>query len=172
MSGGDGTGVGIGTGGTGRLRTGNGAGLLGVLVLGAALLAAGCARIPEVPIPGLYRIDVRQGNALEDAALARLEVGMPKSRVLHILGTPAIDDVFHADRWEYLYSFAPGGEESQWRRITLHFEDNRLARIEGDVPEAGAAPSEPEAAKVVRVPPRPPEKGLVRRAIGKLKRDR
>ena len=138
----------------------------------AALLASGCTRLSEIPVPGLYRLDIRQGNALDDAALAKLEVGMSRSRVLHLLGSPAVDDVFHPDQWEYLYSFAPGGEETEWRRITLYFEENRLARIEGDLPPADAVPSEPEAAKVVRVPPRPPEKGFFRRALRKVKRDR
>ena len=137
-----------------------------------ALLATGCGKLPEVPVPGLYRVDIRQGNALDDAALARLEPGMTRSKVLHLLGTPAIDDVFHADRWEYLFSYAPGGEPSEWRIITLHFEDDRLVRIEGDLLPADAIELEPEAAKVIRVPPRPPEKGLIRRAIRKVKRDR
>ncbi len=136
-----------------------------------AVLAAGCGKLPEVPVPGLYRVDIRQGNALDDAALARLEPGMTRSKVLHLLGTPAIDDVFHADRWEYLFSYAPGGEPSEWRRIALHFEDDRLVRIEGDLLPADAIELEPEAAKVIRVPPRPPEKGLVRRALRKVKRE-
>ena len=140
-------------------------------VLAAAVLAAGCTKLAEMPVPGLYRVDIRQGNALDDAALARLEPGMTRSRVLHLLGTPAIDDVFHADRWEYLYSFAPGGELSERRLITLHFEGDRLARVEGEVPPAGAVAPAPEAARVIRVPPRPPEKGLLRRALRKVKRD-
>ena len=71
-------------------------------LLAAALLAAGCTRLSELPVPGLYRLDVRQGNALDDAALARLEVGMPRSRVLHLLGAPAIAnrdlDIRHASQ--------------------------------------------------------------------------
>ena len=140
--------------------------------LAAGLVAGGCAKLPDLPrigVPGLYRLDIRQGNALNDTALARLEVGMPRSKVLHLLGSPAIDDVFHPDRWEYLYSFAPGGEEGQWRRIVLHFEDDALARLEGDLPPPDAATTEPEAAKVVKVPPRPPEKGLFRRVIRRAK---
>ena len=149
-----------------------GAPLAAALVATAMVLAVGCTRLSEVPVPGLYRVDIRQGNALDDVALARLEPGMPRSKVLHLLGTPAIDDVFHADRWEYLYSFAPGGEVSEWRRITLHFKDDRLVRVEGDVLPADAVAPEPEAAKVIRVPPRPPEKGFFRRALRKVKRDR
>ena len=141
-------------------------------MLGAAVLAAGCTKLSEVPVPGLYRVDIRQGNALDDAALARLAPGMPRSKVLHLLGTPAIDDVFHADRWEYLYSHARGGEEGKWRRITLHFEDDRLVRVQGDVLPADAVVLEPEAAKVIRVPPRPPEKGFFRRILRNAKRDK
>ena len=137
-----------------------------------AVLTAGCTKLSEVPVPGLYRVDIRQGNALDDAALARLEPGMPRSRVLHLLGTPAIDDVFHADRWEYLYSFARGGEGAKWRRITLHFEDDRLVRVQGDVLPADGVIPEPEAAKVIRVPPRPPEKGFFRGFLRKTKRDK
>lgn len=142
-------------------------------MVAAGLLVTGCDRIPDVVpdlgVPGLYRLDVRQGNALNDPALARLEIGMPRGKVLHLLGSPAIDDVFHPDRWDYLYSFAPGGEEGEWRRIVLHFEDDRLARIGGDVPPAGAPSSEPEAAKVITVPPRAPEKGFFRRVLRRAK---
>ena len=85
--------------------------------------------------------------------------------MLYLLGTPAVTDVFHPDRWDYVYSFAPGGGESEWRRIVLHFEDGRLARIEGDLRPAGAGPPEPPPAKVVRVPPRPPPKGFLGRIL-------
>lgn len=141
----------------------------------AALLASGCERIPDIPdieIPGLYRVDIRQGNALGDAALARLEVGMPRSKVLHLLGSPAVDDVFHPDRWEYLYSFAPGGEAGEWRHIVLHFEGDTLARIEGDMPPEGTDPTEPEAARVIAVPPRPPDEGIFRRVLDRARNDR
>ena len=143
----------------------------------AGLLVTGCDRVPDVipdfdlRVPGLYRLDVRQGNALNDAALARLEIGMPRGKVLHLLGSPAVDDVFHPDRWDYLYSFAPSGEDGEWRRIVLHFEDDLLARIEGDLPPAGAPSSEPESARVVTVPPRPPEKGFFRRMLRRTKSD-
>ena len=135
----------------------------------AALLATGCARLNDIPVPGLYRVDVRQGNALEDTALARLEIGMPRNQVLHLLGSPAVDDVFHPARWDYLYSFAPEGVERERRRITLHFEDGRLVGIDGEIPPVATADSGPQSARVVLVPPRPPEKGLIRRAIRKVR---
>ena len=154
----------------GRTRSGAAA------LIAAGLVAGGCERMPDLPVPdlgvpGLYRLDVRQGNALNDTAFARLEVGMPRSRVVYLLGSPAIDDVFHPDRWEYLYSYAPGGEAGDWRRIVLHFEGDRLARMEGDLPPADAATIEPEAATVVEVPPRPAEKGIFRRVVRQVRGD-
>ena len=145
-------------------------------LLAAGLVAGGCGRMPDLPVPklgvpGLYRLDVRQGNALNDTAFARLEVGMERSKVVHLLGSPTIDDVFHPDRWEYLYSFAPDGEAGQWRHIVLHFEGERLVRVEGDVPPADAATTEPEAATVVEVPPRPAEKGFFRRIVRQVRDD-
>lgn len=146
-------------------------------MVAAGLLVTGCDRVPDIVpdldlgVPGLYRLDVRQGNALNDAALARLEIGMPRGKVLHLLGSPAVDDVFHPDRWDYLHSFAPGGEKGEWRRIVLHFENDLLARIEGDVPPAGAPLSEPESARVVTVPSRPPEKGFFRRVLRRAEND-
>ena len=156
----------------GGTRLGAAAGLVA-----AVLFASGCGRMPDLRtpglgVPGLYRLDIRQGNALNDTALARLEIGMPRSKVVHLLGSPAIDDVFHPDRWEYLYSFAPGGEVGEWRRIVLHFEGDRLVGVEGDLPPEDAATTEPEAATVVEVPPRPPDKGFFRRVIRRAKGER
>ena len=150
---------------TGRIRAG-----VAALLAAAVWTGAGCAKLPEIPVPGLYRLDVRQGNALDDEALARLETGMDRSRVLHLLGSPAISDVFHPDRWEYLYSFAPGGEQSEWRRIALHFEDDRLVRIEGNVRPA-EADSSPEPPRVVLVPPRPPPTGIFGRILRRWGKD-
>ena len=151
-------------------RGGRGAGAAALLAAALGGAAAGCAKLPEMPIPGLYRLDVRQGNALDDEALVLLETGMERSRVRRLLGTPAVSDVFHPDRWEYLYSYAPGGEQQQWRRITLHFEDDRLVRIEGDLRPADAGTPE-EPPRVVLVPPRPPPKGIIGRLLRRWDKD-
>ena len=132
-------------------------------LVAGALLAAGCTAPPRIPVPGLYRLDIRQGNALDDATLARLEPGMERSKVVYLLGTPAVDSVFHPDRWDYLFVFAPRGTAQEVRRITLFFEGDRVARIVGAVEPAAAVAPAPETAKVVRVPPREEGKGFLRR---------
>ena len=65
--------------------------------------------------------------------LNKLEPGMDKKRVKFIMGTPVIVDPFHNERWEYIYSFQEGGKVREQRHITLHFEDNKLAYISGDI---------------------------------------
>lgn len=84
-------------------------------------------------IPGVYRIDVQQGNSVTQDMINQLEPGMSKNQVAYVMGTPLLIDTFHPNRWDYLYSFQPGGEERQQRRLTLHFnEDETLSHIEGD----------------------------------------
>lgn len=84
-----------------------------------------------------HRIDIQQGNVLTQAKLAALKVGMDKRQVRFLLGSPLLRDPFHADRWDYYYSFTPGGGETQRYDLTLHFEGQRLARIEtsGTIPK-------------------------------------
>ncbi len=92
-----------------------------------------------------YRIDVRQGNFVTQEMVAQLRPGLTRDQVRFILGSPLVTDIFHADRWDYLYRFQPGRGEVSERRLTVFFVDNRLARVAGDVvahdttaPEAAA----------------------------------
>lgn len=91
-----------------------------------------------------YRIDIRQGNYITQEMVAQLKPGMTRDQVRFILGTPLVADIFHAERWDYIYSFKPGRGEMQLRRFAVFFEDNKLARVAGDV--VGAEPGEAEAA--------------------------
>ncbi len=91
-----------------------------------------------------YRIDIRQGNFITQDMVAQLKPGMTRDQVRFILGTPLVADIFHAERWDYVYSFRPGRGEAQLRRFAVFFEDNKLVRVAGDV--VGAEPGEAEAA--------------------------
>ncbi|MDT3736128.1 MAG: outer membrane protein assembly factor BamE [Denitratisoma sp.] len=91
-----------------------------------------------------YRIDIRQGNYITQDMVAQLKPGMTRDQVRFILGTPLVADIFHAERWDYIYSFKPGRGELQLRRFAVFFVDNKLARVAGDV--VGAEPGEEEAA--------------------------
>lgn len=95
-------------------------------------LLAGCAGTRFGP----HRIDVRQGNALDQENVARLKTGLNRSQVRFLLGTPLLDDPFHNDRWDYVYVFYKAGKLAEQRRISLFFEGDTLVRIEGDMPAA------------------------------------
>ena len=82
----------------------------------------------------VYKIDVPQGNYLEQKEIDKLQVGMTKEQVKYILGNPVIRDSFNDDTWYYVYEFLSGkGEEFDKRkRLTLRFEQEVLASAEGD----------------------------------------
>jgi outer membrane protein assembly factor BamE len=115
----------------------------------AAFLLAACSGSGQV-MP--YRIDVQQGNAVNQEMVDKLKPGMSKAQARFIMGTPLITDAFHADRWDYVYRFQKGGRLVEERRVTLIFEGDTLKRLEGDVVAAGnakaaSAPAAPEVAQ-------------------------
>ena len=119
--------------------------LLLPLPLLLALAACSNVQVPDVTSAITpYRIDIRQGNYITQEMVAQLKPGMTRDQVRFILGTPLVADIFHAQRWDYVYSFKPGRGEVQLRRFAVFFMDNKLARVAGDV--VGAEPGEAEAA--------------------------
>jgi outer membrane protein assembly factor BamE len=96
--------------------------------------AAGCSSVPQMTsylTP--YKIDVRQGNYVSQEMAAQLKPGQTKDQVRFILGTPLVADIFHADRWDYVYRFQSGKGEIQLRRMAVFFTDGKLLRVDGDV---------------------------------------
>ncbi len=129
------------------------------LLLLAACLSA-CSNTPDITSRlSPYRIDVRQGNYVTQEMVARLKPGMSRDQVRFALGTPLVADMFHADRWDYVYRFQPGRGEAQLRRIVVFFEDGKLVRVGGDVVaetgEAAAAAAPAPAARIIEVPAEP-----------------
>ena len=105
--------------------------LLSVLCLS---LLAGCSLVESVKKFGPYSINVRQGNALDAESVARLKPGLSRSQVRFLLGSPLVVDPFRTDRWDYVYLYYDAGTLVEQKRISLFFDGDSLARIEGDVP--------------------------------------
>jgi outer membrane protein assembly factor BamE len=97
-----------------------------------ALLLSGCGSVSSFSFPGVYRIDIPQGNIITQEMVDQLRPGLSKNQVIFILGTPLIRDTFHQNRWDYVYSFQPGGGERAQERITLFFENDALTHFTGD----------------------------------------
>lgn len=94
-----------------------------IVLLALSTLSGGCKLI--------YKQNVQQGNALEQEDLDQVELGMSKKQVSFLLGTPAIADPFHQDRWDYISSFARRGGEPVRRLVTLRFENDQLVLTDG-----------------------------------------
>ena len=92
-----------------------------ILILIAALSLAACS---------VYKIDVQQGNSIDEDKISQLKTGMNEKQVQFLMGTSMLLDPFHPQRWEYVYSFRKGGEEMKRKRITLIFKDGVLAEID------------------------------------------
>jgi outer membrane protein assembly factor BamE len=78
----------------------------------------------------VHKIDVQQGNALNEDSVNQLRVGMVSEQVRFLLGNPMITDPFHGDRWYYVYYFKPGNGPLENLRLTVYFNDGRVTRIE------------------------------------------
>jgi outer membrane protein assembly factor BamE len=103
------------------------------------LSAAACADTPRIPGLTPYRIDIQQGNFVSQEMIAQLKPGMSKEQVRFVLGTPLLADIFHRDRWDYVYwREAPNGKREQ-RKFAVFFADGKLERFDGDNEPAKAA---------------------------------
>ncbi len=103
-------------------------------------LTTGCS---SLEFPGVYRIPVMQGNIIDQKKVDQLKVGMTKRQVQFVMGTPLLTDVFHDDRWDYVYQLRRGNDLLRDKRFTLFFEYDKLVRYEGDY-EPNATAEEPD----------------------------
>lgn len=79
-----------------------------------------------------YKVDILQGNVLTQEQVQVLQVGMSRDQVRDILGTPLLVSVFHADRWDYVFTLKRLGQAPQRRHLSVWFQGNRLERFDGD----------------------------------------
>lgn len=153
--------------------------LLGVVGL------TGCQYLPSLPNPNWstdrflgvltpYRIEVVQGNVITSEQAEAVKPGMNRAQVRDLLGSPLVADVFHVDRWDYVFTIRRQGTDPQARRVVVLFAGDALKSVD----TGGALPSErefvasidtfktsrnapaleltPEQLKALPVPPKPP----------------
>jgi outer membrane protein assembly factor BamE len=110
----------------------------------AMLSLAACSSFTERSRNALYaitpyKVEVVQGNFVSKEQVEQLKPGMSRQQVREILGTSLLNDVFHSNRWDYVFTIRRQGVEAQQRRLTVFFNGEVLDRFEGD-----AMPSEQE----------------------------
>jgi outer membrane protein assembly factor BamE len=105
---------------------------LSLLLVGLSACGSAPSSKSWLDVVSPYRFDRVQGNVITREQVAALKTGMPRNMVKDILGTPLLASVFHADRWDYVFTFRRQGAESQSRRVTVFFKGDALERFEAD----------------------------------------
>lgn len=102
-----------------------------LLAAATSLSITACSTI-LTNLPGVYTLDIEQGNIIDQSMVNQLRPNMTKRQVLYIMGSPMLTDAFHEKRWDYLYSEQPGGEDRVQKRVSLFFNGDNLMGVQGD----------------------------------------
>ena len=92
----------------------------------STFLLSGC----NIWFPGVYRINIPQGNLIDEKKVADLKVGMEPRQVRYLMGTPLINDTFNPDRWDYFYSVKKDNKITVDHHMVITFSDGRVSSIE------------------------------------------
>ncbi len=120
-----------------------------VVWIGLAISFAACTYVTP------YKLPIQQGNIIESESLPKLKSGMSKNQAAQVLGTPLLNDIFHANRWDYVHYLNRRGRISERKHMALIFEEEKLVRLVGDdVPALApmAVPDEPPSAVPTAAP--------------------
>lgn len=111
-----------------------------ILTLLVLQLLAGCSSVPSL----VYKIEIQQGNVITQEMVDKLKPGMTRSQIRFALGSPMISDVFHDNRWDYVYRLEQKGNLVEQRQLTVFFEDDKVVRVSGSfAPTLAFAPPQP-----------------------------
>lgn len=100
------------------------------LIASVLTLTASISACSTLRFPGVFRIDIGQGNIISEGAREKLKLGMTPRQVEYVLGSPVIKDPLHPDRWDYVYNYESGKGGFVENRLTLYFDSDRLQKID------------------------------------------
>ncbi len=92
------------------------------------LTLSGCAN-------WIYRIDIPQGNFLDEKDVKLLRIGMTKEQTAYVLGNPVVKDSFDEDTWYYIYQIKRGMQsrgKNLRKELIIDFDQGRIAKVSGD----------------------------------------
>lgn len=97
-----------------------------ILIFVSVLLvfSAGCSSFSP------YKMEIRQGNYITPEMRQKIKVGMSRQQVTSVLGSPLVTDVFHANRWDYIYRFEEKSRMVEQQRFTIYFAGDFVTRID------------------------------------------
>ena len=102
------------------------------LVAVATLSLTACVNLP-------YKAPTQQGNVIEPERVPLIREGMSKVEIANAVGSPILQDIFHADRWDYIYRLDRHYQKVEQRRITIWFQNGVAVKIERDLSVETAA---------------------------------
>ncbi len=117
-------------------------------------------------LPGVYTLEIQQGNIVEQAMIDQLRPGMNKRQVLYIMGSPMLTDVFHRDRWDYVYYDKSDDEEKVQKKLSLFFDNEQLVGVQGDMRPSAKPVIKTSGETTVDVPKRNLEKTMWEKITG------
>lgn len=129
----------------------------------ASLILTSCSTILN-NLPGVYTLEIQQGNIVDQNMINQLRPNMDKRQVLYIMGSPMLVDYFHKNRWDYVYSVRPSGEDMVEKKVFLVFKEvdgsERLAGLYGDFKPSSLPVVKPSDEKIVDLPKREIDKTM------------
>lgn len=94
-----------------------------------------------------YKMEIRQGNYVSPDMRKKIKIGMSRQQVTAALGSPLVSDVFHANRWDYIYRFEEKSKLLEQQRLTVFFEGDFVKRIDDSQADSTPAPATTTSAK-------------------------
>jgi len=108
------------------------------IVVVVSIIVGGCSifsdnELRSISFPGVYKIDIQQGNIITQDMVAKLKPEMSRQQVAYILGLPLLPDSFDENRWDYVYTFQDAGNPHEQQVLTVLFKDNLLVGYSGNI---------------------------------------
>jgi outer membrane protein assembly factor BamE len=129
----------------------------------ASLTLTSCSTVLN-HLPGVYTLEIQQGNIIDQNMINQLRPNMDKRQVLYIMGSPMLVDYFHKNRWDYVYSVKPSGEDAVEKKAFLVFKtvdgSDRLVGMYGDFKPSNLPVVKPTEEQIVDLPKREVDKTL------------
>lgn len=101
----------------------------------ALMLAAIAVALPacsNLEFPGIYQLQIEQGNIIKQEMIDQLKPGMSRSQVEYVMGTALIKDTFNGERWDYVYTLKRSGKKPKQQHLTIFFDGDAMTHFTGD----------------------------------------
>jgi len=98
-------------------------------LLGIGLMTILVASCSFLEFPGVYRLDIPQGNLVDQKNVDQVQIGMEPRQVRYLLGTPLVTDTFNQNRWDYFYSVQQHKQQTIEHHLSILFENGRVAEV-------------------------------------------